>query len=228
MGLYHMKSEKPKRNNVINIIIGIVFCVEIICLTLNIYLPAKLHLYDTMTGIDGLKNVIVAIILKYVLGLIFSIPIYIIGILFLVNIFRNRKNIKRSIFLLLGVLLLTVAFPLFFYYAQNESRFRIQQHNKNISGLFAEAKVGVSCFSDFMTDDYDEFTVNKCYVEYGKFTTSANRMGGSHHNEYEAWFYYDENLVTRMQIGKSEYDYLSDLIPAKFDTKITVYKKADF
>lgn len=219
-----MKLEKTKKSYAL---IGIVFIIPIICLILSSYLPAKLHLYDTMTGADGLKNVIVAIILKYALGFIFSIPIFILGIVFLVGIFRKRKNINHPIFLFSGVLLLTVSFPLFFYFAQNRTRFRIQQSNKDISGFFAEAKFCISCYSDILTDDYDEFTVNKCDVYYRKYLTSPIRRG-TYHNEYEVRFYYNETLVVQMQTGKNEFGYLVDLIPAEFDTKITVYKKSGF
>lgn len=209
-----MKIEKPTKTEVC-IVVGIIV---MIVLT---FIPS-MFLYDTLMGAEGLKNIILAIIIKTVFGIVGVTPIVIYGI-HLIKIIDFRES--KLVFF--GTIFLAVVIPLILFGGFTRSRLNEQHYIKNEHGAFADFNIFCQCISDLITDDYEEFIVNNCYVDYSKHISSSGRGGTSYHNEYTASFYNGKSKVAEAQVGTDEYDYLKNL-PYGFDTKITVYKKSGF
>ncbi|MCM1506107.1 MAG: hypothetical protein NC177_03080 [Ruminococcus flavefaciens] len=174
-----------------------------------------------MLGEKGLRNIILATALRTICGIAIAVPDAIIGIRIL-----KGMDFRKSKFQFCGTVLLSLITPVILFTCLTSPHLKEQKYIKNTS--FADFGISCQCISDLITDDYETFTVNNCYIDSQRYSTPSGRGGGSgYHYEYRAVFYNGESKVMEMQIGADETDYLKNL-PYGFDTEITVYKKSGF
>ncbi len=178
-------------------------------------------LYNTMTGAEGLKNIVLATIIKTTAGITCVAPMVIIDI----NIIRTT-DFKKSKIVFLGIIFWTITIPAIVFLSLTKSRLNEQQYIKDRLD-FTDWNISCQCISDLITDDYETFTVNDCYVDSERLLSSSGRGGSNYHYEYTATFYNGKSKITKMQIGSDDTEYLKNL-PYGFDTEITVYKKSGF
>lgn len=177
---------------------------------------------NTMTGADGLKNIILSIIFRTVAGLMLTVPMIIIDI----NIIRTI-SFKESKFIFFGTIFLTVVVSLIFFGTFTRSHFDEHHHIRKQYNIFADCSTLFQCVSDLANDDYKTFTINNIYINKHKHLSASGRGGSSYHYEYTATFYDDKNKISEMQISSDDIEDLKNL-PYGFDTEITVYKKSGF
>lgn len=174
-----------------------------------------------MTGAEGLKNIILSIILKTVTGIAFAVPMFVIGI----NIIKGFKISKFAYF---GLIFLTTVLPLTVFITLTNSRLDEHHYIRKQRNVFADYITLFQCISDLESDDYEEFTVNDVYInKHRHFSPSGRGGGSSYHYEYTATFYNDKSKVVEMQISSEDTEDLNNL-PYGFDTTVTVYKKSGF
>ncbi len=175
--------------------------------------------YDKMTGAEGLKNIIIATVLKTILAIICIVPIMIYGI----KIIKITKTETSIVFV--GNIFLTVIIQIIVFLLITQSFTNEQQRIKDRQA-FTDWNISCQCISDLISDDYETFTANDISID--KYNRNLRVHGSSRHNyEYTATFYNGKTKVAEMQIGSDDEEYLKNL-PYCFDTEITVYKKSGF
>ena len=195
--------------------------------------PDWLGFFDVMVGKEGLKNVIADLILTMLSQMMICIPVILLGVgaaAFSVHFFKERKNGGVR----LAAFLLTLAIILIPFGIVGMINFTKDFDNAKLTLYSAEGKrhndfqlLGY-CVSDYFSDEYDTYTVNKVYSDDGSWSRYSRR-------EYELRGYYDtlgltieNNEMFSAQIGKTDYNSLERALPKGFDITVTIYKKSRF
>ncbi len=195
--------------------------------------PDWLGFFDVMVGKEGLKNVIADLILTMLSQMMICVPVILLGVgaaAFSVHFFKERKNggIRLAAFLL------TLAIILIPFGIVGMINFTKDFDNAKLTLYSADGKrhndfqlLGY-CVSDYFSDEYDTYTVNKVYSDDGSWSRYSRR-------EYELRGYYDtlgltieNNEKFSAQIGKTDYNSLESSLPKGFDITVTIYKKSRF
>lgn len=179
-------------------------------------------LINTMTGAEGLKNINISIILRLITGIILAVPIFFSGIYGFIKIHNSMSLFART-----GILFCTLAVSVMFFLLGADSRLDQQHYIRKNYGNNTDLNILFDCISDLKNDNYETYTINNCYVDWHKYSTSGGRGARSYYYNYTANFYNGNKQIVKAQIGKDDYDYLKDL-PYGFDAEITVYKKSGF
>lgn len=209
-----MKIRKPSKFEVI-IVIWIIL--PIISLFIS-----DVFFHDTMTGAEGLENIILSIIFRTITGILFAVPLIITGI----KIFRIDYQEKLK-FVSFGMLFLTIVVPLILFVKITNSHFDEHHYIRKQNDIFADYSTLLQCVSDLSNDDYEKFTINSSYINQHKHLSSSGRGGSSYHYEYTVAFYNNNQKIIESQISADDADYIRSL-PAGFDTEVTVYSKSGF
>lgn len=209
-----MKIHKPAKSDIITVIL--------IMLPIILFFVSDIFLCETMTGAEGLKNIILSIILKTVTGIIFAVPMIIIDI----SIFRITR-LSHSKFASFGTLFLTVIVTIMLFVRITDSHLDEHHSIRKQYNIFADYSTLFQCVFDLSDDDYEEFTVNNSYINSHKHLSSSGRGGSSYHYEYTVTFYNNNQKITESQISADDADYIRSL-PIGFDTKVKVYRKSGF
>lgn len=201
------------------------FAVKILC--------GVLGLYNTMTGKNGLKNIIAAVCLSSFSALFISLSVFIFGVMSIRGIIKHRDEMKNLFLSIFGIGFLTITVPLLLFFGFNRSCYSEQQHITDKSGIFGDIRILSDCISDYFSDEYDEYTVNDLWFDYSSHLSMTGRGGSSFHNEYVMSGYYDNEFIGsgqlfKAQIGKDDYNFFRESLPKGFDTTVTVYKKSGF
>lgn len=210
----YMKIQKPTKFEIILVI----WIITPIILTF----VSSVFFHNTMTGADGLKNIILSILFRTIAGLMLTVPMIIIDI----NIIR-KTSFKKSKFVFLGIIFSTVVISLIFFGTFTRSHLVEHHYIRKQYNIFADCSTLFQCVSDLANDDYETFTINNSYINKHKHLSSSGRGGSSYHYEYTATFYKGDHKITEMQTGADDIEDLKNL-PYGFDTEITVYKKSGF
>ncbi len=209
-----MKFQKPTRFDILLVLWIIV--------PIILFFISNSLLYHTMTGAEGLKNIILSIILKTVTGIALAVPMFITEI----NIFRIT-DLKKSKIVSFGLIFLTAVVPLTVFILVTNSRLDEQHYIRKQQNVFADYITLFQCISDLSNDDYEEFTINNVYIKKHRHSSPSGRGGSSYRYEYTATFYNGKSKVAEMQISPEDTEDLNNL-PYGFDTTVTVYKKSGF
>ncbi|MBQ8569170.1 MAG: hypothetical protein IJ446_08130 [Oscillospiraceae bacterium] len=192
-------------------------------------IPDKLHLYDCMTGKQGLENIILAVIIKTVYGIVIAVlflAVHIEGVLITMkNMKTDKKNITITI-IVTGIFALAVFFGVFGML--NRSRFREQLYIRDKSELFGDISLMTECIKDLENDSYTEYMVNDYYFDRSKWISASGRGGSSYHYEYTLCGRYDGEKLFTAQIGKQEFERYKNELPVGFDVLVTVYDNSGF
>ena len=205
-----IKSKKQKPDK-LKFIINLFLIFAIILLTITCILQNSI--LNTMIGAEALKNINIVIILKFITGIIFAIPVFLNGIYFLIIC-----NDAMRLFARIGIVFCTIAVTVMFFLLGARSYFDEQHYIRNEYGNNTDLSILLNNISDLKNDNYKTYTINNCYVDFTKY---------SYHYNYTVTFYNGKNKVAEAQIGNDDYNYLKNL-PYGFDTEITVYNKSGF
>ncbi len=192
-----------------------------------------LGLYDHMTGAEGLKNIILAVIIRIFIALIAVWPLFIVAVLSIRGIAQNSRNSKQRLLISVGTVFLTISVPVLLFVSMNRTRFYEQQYITDRIGVFGDLRIMSSCITDLIDDEYIEYTVNELWFDKHKAISSTGKRGSSYHYEYTvSGRYYDDSSesgeIFKAQIGKEDYRRLKSELPIGFDIKVTVYKNSGF
>ena len=227
MNLYGVGNVKKQKKEKISIA-EILAAIYVVAVVIIFFLPGVLGLYDVMIGKRGLGNTISAILISSGSALSLSVPIFIIGIGILRDLIKKRKEMKRSLFPIIGITFLTITIPVVLFCGINRTRYAEQQYfSDNDEGL-GDLPILSDCISDYFSDEYDEFVVNDIWLDSRKHISSSGRGGRSYHKEYTIYGYNNEVKLFSAQIGKEDYDSFNNSLPKGFDITVTVYKKSRF
>lgn len=206
------KAKKPSKSEIITGIFTVIFITSFVAIGM-----LSNSLLNTMIGAEGLKNINIFIVIKFIFGIILAVPIFFSRIYFL-NIFRD----KMRLFARIGVITCTVVVSVMFFMLGADSRLTEQHYIKKEYGKYTDLNILFNNISDLKNDSYETYTVNNCYVDFRQHSSRGGKR-----REYTANFYNDNKQVVKAQIGEDDYNYLKSL-PYGFDTEITVYKKSGF
>lgn len=197
-------------------------------------IPDWLDLFDVMVGKEGLKNVIAALIFAMLSRMMICVPIIFLGVgaaVFSVQPFKDRKNGGGR----LAALLITLAVLFIPIGIVGMINFTDDFDNAKYALYSADGKrhndfqLLAYCISDYFSDEYDTYTVNKVYFDDGLSSRYSRR-------EYElSGYYYDilsltlgNNEELSAQVGREDYNYLKNSLPNGFDIAVSVYRKSRY
>lgn len=198
--------------------------------------PDWLGFFDVMVGKEGLKNVIADLILTMLSQMMICVPVILLGVgaaAFSVHFFKERKNGGNG-GIRLAAFLLTLAIILIPFGIVGMINFTKDFDNAKLTLYSADGKrhndfqlLGY-CVSDYFSDEYDTYTINKVYSDDGSWSRYSRR-------EYVLRGYYDtlgltieNNEKFSAQIGKNDYNSLESSLPKGFDITVTIYKRSRF
>lgn len=210
-----MKIQKPAKYEVL--------VVMWIIIPLILILVSNVFLDNTMTGADGLKNIILSITFKTLGGIILVVPMVISEIRLI-----KLTDFRKSKLVFFGEVFLTIVVPLVVFGMLTSSRLDEHHHIRKQDNIFADYSTLFQSASDLINDDYEEFTINNSYINRHQHHLPSGRGGGSgYHYEYTVTFYNGSQKIAESQINADDSDYIKNL-PVGFDTKITLYSKSGF
>ena len=139
-----------------------------------------LDLFDVMVGKEGLKNVIAALIFAMLSRMMICVPIIFWGVgaaVFSVQPFKDRKNGGgRLAALLITLAVLLIPFGIFgminFTDDFDNAKYALYSADGNRHNDF---QLLVYCISDYFSDEYDTYTVNKVYFDDGLSSIYSRR-----------------------------------------------------
>lgn len=198
-------------------------------------LPDILGLYDNMIGMDGLKNTVLAILLRNLCGIYAAFPCVFIGVCILKNMKNKKGDVRNSRFVFGGMIFLTIVIPVILFLSVVRTRYSEQIYENGDSGPFEDIRLAAACVSDMISDEYDEYTITSAYFDTSRHVSSTGRRSGlrssSYHTEYtlsgRSGDFISQKIFTA-QIGKNNYNELKDSLPKGFDIYVTVYKNSRF
>ncbi|MDE6781033.1 MAG: hypothetical protein K2J40_06200, partial [Ruminococcus sp.] len=197
-----------------------------IIIPIILFFVSDIFSHNTMTGADGLKNIILSITVRTLVGIIIAVPIAIIGTPLI-----KLTDFRKSKLFFFGTVFMTVVVPLIVFGNLTRSRLNEHHHIRNQYNIFADYSTLFQCVSDLANDNYEEFTINNSYINRHQHRSSSGRGGSSYrssyHYEYTVTFYNGSQKIAESQISADDIDYISNL-PVGFDTKITIYSKSGF
>ncbi len=205
--------------------IFIVLCIGPLCDILN--------LYDNMMGAEGLKNIIITIIIRTLGGMIAILPIVLIGLEDIICIMKSNRNDVKNNVSSITMVFLTLAVSCVLFAGVNRTRFNEQQDITERIGVFGDLHIMSSCITDLIDDEYTEYTVNELWFDQRRAISSTGKGGSSYHYEYTVSGRYTDDYsesswIFKSQIGRDDYMKLRDSMPIGFDIKVTVYKNSGF
>lgn len=206
------KSKKPSKQEIIISVLVIAFVISFIVSGV-----VSRSLMNTMIGTEGLKNINISIIIKFISGIILAVPVFLNGIYFFI-VYRDAMRLFARI----GIIICSFLVSVMFFFMGTESCLDEQHYIRKDYGN-TDFNILFDNISDLKNDDYETYTINNCYVDWQKYSSGQH----AYYYNYTANFYNGNKQIVKAQIGKDDYDYLKDL-PYGFDTEITVYKKSGF
>ncbi|MGN1106269.1 MAG: hypothetical protein ACI4RH_06425 [Huintestinicola sp.] len=219
-----MKKQKKEKISITEILVAI-YVVAVVIIS---FLPGVLGLYDVMVGKRGLGNTISAILIRSGSALSLSVPIFIIGIGNIRGLIKKRKEMKSSLFPIIGITFLTITIPVVLFCSINRTRYAEQQYFSYNDEGFGDLSILADCISDYFSDEYDEFVVNDIWLDNQRHISSSGRGGSSYHKEYFISGYNNKEKLFSAQIGNEDYNSFKKSLPKGFDITVTVYKKSRF
>lgn len=196
-------------------------------------IPVWLEFFDVMVGKEGLKNVIAALILAMLSRMMISVPIILLGVgaaVFSIHFFKYRKNgggRLAAFLIILAVLLISSGIVGMINFTDDFDNAKLAMYSADGKRCNDFQLLGY-CISDYFSDEYDTYTVNKVYYDNGLSSRYSRR-------EYEiSGYYYDalgligNNEKFSAQVGREDYNKLRKSLPKGFDITVTVYKKTRF
>lgn len=201
-------------------------CLGLILLSLlPILLPDLLHLYDTMQGAKGLRNVILALTPQFLPQFLLILFINIVGIIKFFRLFKTRKERHLNMFKITLFLFFIFGFLTLLFWPKSRYFRYYEQTTIRKLHILSKPILTAAAISDLITDDYEEYIINNC-----DFDAHNHKIRNYARTDWEcaADFCGKDGKHIKMQIGRNDYKNLRNSLPYGFDTKITVYKKSGF